>query len=89
MYTALGATPVSFGIDGTTLDGFHLRRVGVRVTLAHVDNHGQHLCCAVIGSLDAAIAIGVVGASRNFLPAVHLVFYTAKNWSSLDKQGVR
>ena len=36
------------------------------VVLSFVDDHRKHLSHSVIGALDATVAVGVLGARRNF-----------------------
>ena len=48
-------------------------QVDVPVVLLFVDDHRQHLSHGVIDALDATVAVGVVGARREFSHAEELV----------------
>ena len=54
------------GADGIVVRKFHVRQVDVPVVLSFVDDHRQHLSHGVVDALDATVAVGMVGACRDF-----------------------
>ena len=61
------------GADGIAVSKFHVWQVDVPVVLSFVDDHRQHLSHGVVDALDATVAVGVVGARRDFSHAEELV----------------
>ena len=54
------------GADGIVVSTFNVRQTGVLVVLSFVDDHHQHLSHGMVDALDATVAVGMVGARRNF-----------------------
>ena len=60
----ISATAASRNIN--ILSEFHVRQVDVPIVLFSVDDHRQHLGHGVVDALDATVAVGMVGARRDF-----------------------
>ena len=61
------------GADGIVVSKFHVWQGDVPVVLSFVDDHRQHLSHGVVDALDATVAVGVLGAHRDFSHAEKLV----------------
>ena len=74
----------SFGADGIVVSESHVRQVIIPVILSLVDDHSEHLGHGMIHALDAAVAVRMIGACRNFAHAVQLVNSVRQLGSELE-----